>query len=433
MSLMLFSLVLVGILFLFLFAGVWIAFSLIAIGLIALAFFSDISTIGPILATSAWGESGKWTVTSLPLFIWMGEILFRTRLSEDMFHGLAPWLRWIPGRLMHVNVLGCGIFAAVSGSSTATCATIGKIALNEFDARGYPQSLAVGSLAASGTLGLMIPPSIIMIVYGGASDVSIAQLFVAGILPGLLLMALFSLYIAGYALVRPGEFPKEEHVSFSLGEALYTGRRMLPIIGLIVCIVGSIYSGVATPTEAAALGVAGSLGLSLAFGSLNWDSFRESLVGATMTSCMVAFIMTAAAFLSVAMGFAGIPRAMAATLTAMNLSPLMFLAGLTVLFLILGCFLDGVSIVLLTAAIILPSVRAFGFDLVWFGIYLVIVVEIAMITPPVGFNLFVIQALTKRDLFSIARASMPFFALLVVSIILITIFPQIVTYLPSRL
>lgn len=433
MSLTLFSLALVVALFLFLFAGVWVAFSLMVIALITLCFFSDLSTLGPILATSAWGESAKWTVTSLPLFIWMGEILFRTRLSEDMFQGLAPWLRSIPGRLMHVNVIGCGIFAAVSGSSTATCATIGKISLNEFETRGYPQNLAIGSLAASGTLGLMIPPSIIMIVYGGAADVSIAQLFVAGILPGILLMGLFSSYIAGYALVRPDLFPKEEATRFSLREALYAGRRMLPIIGLIGCVVGSIYAGIATPTEAAAVGVAGSLALSLAFGSLSWDSFRGSLVGATMTSCMVAFIMTAAAFLSVAMGFAGIPRAMAAALTDMNLPPYLFLLGLTVVFLILGCFLDGVSIVLLTAAVILPSVRAFGFDLVWFGIYLVIIVEIAMITPPVGFNLFVIQTLTRRDLFSIAQASLPFFVLLALSILLIVIFPQIVTYLPSRL
>jgi C4-dicarboxylate transporter, DctM subunit len=433
MSITIFSFVLVGFLFVLLFAGLWIAYSLMIVALVALIFFSEPSTLGPIMATAAWGESAKWTVTSLPLFIWMGEILFRTRLSEDMFHGLAPWLARIPGRLLHVNVLGCGIFAAVSGSSTATCATIGKISLAELDSRGYPRSLSVGSLAASGTLGLMIPPSIIMIVYGGAADVSIARLFVAGILPGLLLIALFSGYIIAYSLLYPSAIPDDKGPRVSLRQRLYAGRRMIPIILLIVFVVGSIYSGVATPTEAAALGVFGALALSLAFGSLNWRSFKESLVGATMTSCMVAFIMTAAAFLSVAMGFAGIPRAMAGALTAMQLQPYTFLIGLTVIFLILGCFLDGVSIVLLTAAVILPSVRAFDFDLVWFGIYLVIVVEIAMITPPVGFNLFVIQALTKQDLFTIARAALPFFFLLVISIVIIAIYPQIVTYLPSRI
>jgi len=432
MELSVFSLILVAVLFALLFTGLWVAFSLMATALIALYFFSDPSTMGLVMATTAWGESAKWTVTSLPLFIWMGEILFRTRLAEDMFAGLAPWLARIPGRLLHVNIIGCGIFAAVSGSSTATCATIGKISLPELDKRGYPNNLSIGTLAASGTLGLMIPPSIIMIVYGGAADVSIAKLFIAGVIPGLLLMALFSSYVIGYALLRPREIPAEEGARVSFVKALLAGRRMIPIMLLIAFVIGSIYAGIATPTEAAALGVFGAFVLSYSFGTLTWDSFMESLKGATATSCMIAFIMSGAAFLSIAMGFAGIPAAMAKVLTAMNLSPYGFLFGLTVIFIILGCFLDGVSIVLLTAAVILPSVKAFGFDLVWFGIYLVVVVEIAMITPPVGFNLFVIQDLTSKELFSIARSAAPFLFLLVIGIVLMTIFPELVTYLPSH-
>jgi tripartite ATP-independent transporter DctM subunit len=429
MELSVFSVVLVAFLFGLLFAGLWVGFALMATALVALYFFSDPSTLGLIMATTAWGESAKWTVTSLPLFIWMGEILFRTRLAEDMFAGLAPWLARIPGRLLHINVISCGIFAAVSGS----CATIGKISLPELDKRGYPNNLSIGTLAASGTLGLMIPPSIIMIVYGGAADVSIAKLFIAGVVPGLLLMALFSSYIIGYALLRPGEIPAGDGTRVSFLEALIAGRRMIPITLLIVFVIGTIYAGIATPTEAAALGVFGALVLSFSFGTLTRDSFMESLKGATATSCMIAFIMTGAAFLSIAMGFAGIPAAMAKFLTALNLSPYGFLFGLTIIFIILGCFLDGVSIVLLTAAVILPSVKAFGFDLVWFGIYLVIVVEIAMITPPVGFNLFVIQNLTNKELFSIARSAVPFLFLLLIGIVLMTIFPSLVTYLPSHL
>jgi len=424
---------LVIVLFLLLFGGLWVAFSLMAVAIVALTMFGDVSTIGLIMATTAWGESAKWTVTSLPLFIWMGEILFRTRLSDDMFHGLAPWLARVPGRLLHVNVIGCGIFAAVSGSSTATCATIGKIALPELMARGYPAGLAIGSLAGAGTLGLLIPPSIIMIVYGAAADVSIARLFIAGILPGLLIAGLFSGYIAIRSLITPALIPNERNIQVSFLERLKAARRMIPIGLLIAAVIGSIYTGVVTPTEAAALGVLGALLLSLIFGSLSWESFRASLVGATVTSCMIAFIMSGAAFLSVAMGFAGIPRAMAAALGSLGLSPYAFLLGLTVVFLILGCFLDGISIVLLTAAVILPTVKQFGFDPIWFGVYLVIIVEISMITPPVGFNLFVIQSLLKKDLFEVARAALPFFFLLIAGVCLLTAFPSIATYLPSRL
>jgi len=425
------SLVLLGVLAALLLCGVWIATTLLCVALVAMFAFTN-SPAGPLMATTVWGSSASWALTALPLFIWMGEILFRTRVSEDMFRGLAPWVEPLPGRLMHTNVVGCGIFAAISGSSAATAATIGRISIPELKQRGYDEKMAIGSLAGAGTLGLLIPPSIIMIVYGVAADVSIARLFVAGVLPGIMLMALFSGYIAIWALRNPERTPAREKIT-TLGEKLYAARFLIPTTLLIGAVIGSIYSGVATPTEAAVLGVLGSLALSVVSGSLTWSNFSASVMGAVKTSCMIAFILTGAAFLTVAMGFTGIPRAMAAWIAAQGFQPWQLIAVLTVLFMILGCFLDGISMVVLTASVILPSVKAAGIDLMWFGIFIVLVVEMAQITPPVGFNLFVLQGLTGKDMFYVARAALPFFFLMTVAVALIWIFPEIVYYLPSKM
>ncbi len=425
------SLILLGVLALLLICGIWISVTLLAIGLVAMFAFTN-SPPGPLLATTVWGSSASWALTALPLFIWMGEILFRTRVSEDMFRGLAPWVEPLPGRLMHTNVIGCGIFAAISGSSAATAATIGRITIPELKGRGYDEKMSIGSLAGAGTLGLLIPPSIIMIVYGVAADVSIARLFVAGVLPGVMLMAMFSGYIAIWALLNPGLTPRREKVT-TLGEKLFAARFLIPTVLLIGAVIGSIYSGIATPTEAAVLGVVGSLGLSLLSGSLTWSNFGASVMGALKTSCMIAFILTGAAFLTVAMGFTGIPRAMAAWIGEQGFQPWQLIAVLTVLFMILGCFLDGISMVVLTASVILPSVKAAGIDLLWFGIFIVLVVEMAQITPPVGFNLFVLQGLTGKEMFYVARASLPFFLLMTFAVATIWIFPEIVSYLPSKM
>ncbi len=412
-------------------SGIWVAFSLLAVGMAGIFFFSS-APLGNVMATTIWGSSNSWALAALPLFIWMGEILFRSKLSEDMFSGLSPWLTKLPGRLLHVNIFGCGIFAAVSGSSAATAATIGKMSIPELARRNYPEKMMVGTLAGSATLGLLIPPSIILIVYGVATEQSIARLFIAGILPGLLLVALFVGYVVVWSLFHRKEIPPgAERVPFT--EKLRRSRRLIPILLLIAGVIGSIYAGIASPTDAAAVGVLLSLLLSKLSGTLNRQTFLDGLMGATKTSCMIAFILAGAAFLTVAMGFTGIPRMLAVWIGTLNLSPYALLVALTVFFIVLGCFLDGISVVVLTTSVIMPMVEQAGIDPLWFGIFIVVVVEMAQITPPVGFNLFVIQGLTGMNIMRVAAAALPFFALLVVALILITIFPQIVTVLPNMM
>jgi C4-dicarboxylate transporter, DctM subunit len=423
--------ILLAVLLTLLAAGVWVALALAIMALTALVFFSN-APAGLVLATTLWGHSHSWPLAALPLFILMGEILLRSRLSQDMFSGLAPWLGRAPGRLLHVNVLGCAIFAAVSGSSAATAATIGRMSVPELMRRGYPERLVIGTLAGSATLGLLIPPSIILIVYGVATEQSIARLFVAGILPGLMLVGLFSGYVALRALMNPGLIPPAPD-RLALRDRLRASWRLIPILLLICGVIGSIYTGVASPTDAAAVGVVLATVLAAATGDFGRRAFVEALIAATRTSCMIAFILLGAAFLAIAMGFTGIPRNLAAWIDGFDLSPFALLAVLTLFFIVLGCFLDGISVVVLTTSIILPMVQAVGIDPLWFGIYLVIVVEMSQITPPVGFNLFVIQGLTGLDIFRIARAALPFFFLLLLGVVLITVFPGIVTALPGAM
>lgn len=418
-------------LFAFLGTGVWIALSLLGVGWVGLAFFSSVP-IEKSLATSMWQTTASWTLAALPLFIWMGEILFRARLSEILFRGIAPWVNWLPGRLMHVNVLGCGIFAAICGSSAATVATIGRMSLPELQRNGYDRTLSVGSLAGSGTLGLLIPPSIIMIVYGVAADVSIVRLFLAGVLPGAMLIILFMGYLAFMAIVRPAVSPRDA-ARMSLREKLVRSGGLLPVVALILAVIGSIYLGIATATEAAAGGVIGALVLAAWTRSLNRKMFFESLLSATTLSCMIFFILAGAAFLTTSLAYTGLPRALAGWIGAMDLNPYALIAALCVLYIVLGCFIEGISMIVLTATVVLPLVSAVGFDLVWFGIFIIIVVEMAQITPPLGFNLFVIQGLTGLNIFTVARAALPFFMLLLTGALLLTLFPEIATWLPSTM
>jgi C4-dicarboxylate transporter DctM subunit len=425
------ALALIVALFAILGSGLWIGLSLLGVALIAMEFFTQ-RPVGDAMMLTIWGSTSSWTLTALPLFLWMGEILFRTRLSEDMFKGLAPWLNRIPGRLLHTNVIGCTIFAAVSGSSAATCATIGKITLPELKKRGYPDDIAVGTLAGAGTLGLLIPPSIIIIVYGVAANVSIAKLFVAGIIPGLLLGLLFMGYIAVWALLNKDKVPPPEP-STSFAQKVHASRHLIPVITLIGLVLGSIYTGVATATEAAALGVAGSLLLSAIEGSLNWKNFRDGLVSGCRVYCMIGLILAGAAFLTLSMGFIGLPRQVAELIGGLGLSPFGLILLLTFFFILLGCFLDGISMVVLTMAVLLPTVEKAGFDLVWFGIFIVLVVEMAQITPPVGFNLFVLQGLTKRDIGWLAKKAFPLFLLMSFAVLATYFFPDVVLWLPRQM
>jgi tripartite ATP-independent transporter DctM subunit len=412
-------------------SGLWIGLALLGVGWIGMELFSA-RPAGDAMAVTIWGSASSWTLTALPMFLWMGEILFRTKLSEDMFKGLAPWLERLPGRLLHTNVIGCTIFAAVSGSSAATCATIGKITLPELKKRGYPEAITIGTLAGAGTLGLLIPPSIIMIVYGVAAEVSIAKLFIGGVLPGLLLGLLFMGWIVVWALLHRGAIPPNtDHTT--LIQKIFAARHLIPVILLIGLVLGSIYAGIATATEAAALGVVGSLILAATQGSLNWKTFHDSLLGATRLYCMIALILAGSAFLTLSMGYLGLPRHLAEWIGGLGLTPFWLLFGLMIFYIVLGCFLDGISMVVLTIAVIQPTITAAGIDLIWFGIFLVVVVEMAQITPPVGFNLFVLQGMTGKQITWIAWQTLPAFLLMMFAVWLLYVVPGLVTWLPGKM
>ena len=409
--------------------GVWIAMTLAICGWIGQEFFTTTQP-GKNLFSAFWESNASWELAALPLFVWMGEILFRTKLSEEMFEGLRPWLNRIPGRLMHTTILGCGIFGSVSGSSAATCATISKVALPELLKRGYDEKIALGSLATAGTLGILIPPSITMVVYAVAADASIIRIFLAGFAPGFLLMGLFSGYIIWWSLRNPDKVPPPDAPTTWMQKINQSGS-LIPCGALIVFICWVLIAGYATATECAAYGVVGSLALAAWSRSLTWSNFWEGLMGTTRTSCMIMFILAGAAFLTKTMAFTGIPRELAEWVNTMQLSPISLIGVLTLVYLILGTALDGISMIVLTSAVVLPMIQKAGFDLIWFGIFIVLLVEIAEVTPPVGFNLFVLQNMTGKDSSTIARAALPFFGCLVVCIVLITLFPQIVTFLPN--
>jgi tripartite ATP-independent transporter DctM subunit len=409
--------------------GVWIAMALLATGYVGMQFIGGGIPSGPVLATTIWGNSNSWTLAALPLFIWMGEILFRTKLSEEMFRGLAPWLNHIPGRLMHVNVLACGIFGSVSGSSAATCATVAKIALPELKKRGYDEMVSLGSLAGAGTLGILIPPSITMVVYAVAANVSIIQIFLAGFLPGFLVMALYSGYIAAWSIAHPEKTPPAEP-SMSLRKKLHESKQLIPLTLLILLVFFSLMFGWATATECAAWGVLGSLAIAWWHNALTWESFSASVMGTVRVNCMIMLILAGASYMSTSMAYTGIPAALASWVDSFHLSPYALISALTVMYIVLGTALDGISMIVLTTSIVVPMIKQAGFDLVWFGIFVVLVVEMAEVSPPVGFNLFVLQTMSGKDSNTVARASLPFFFLLVVAVAIITVFPDIVMVLP---
>ena len=421
----------ISVLLFFLGSGIWVALSMIGVSAIGMMLFTS-RPVGDAMATTIWGTSSSWTLTALPLFVWMGEILFRTKLSENLFKGLSPWMQRLPGGLIHVNVVGCALFAAISGSSAATVATVGKMSIPELRKRKYPEKILLGSLAGSGTLGLLIPPSIILIIYGVAVQESIAKLFIAGIIPGIMIALIFMSYVIIWSLINKKSMPKIIE-KYSFLEKIKRSKQLLPVIILISAVIGSIYTGIATATEAASLGVVGALVLSYFQKSLTLKTFKSSLLGATKTSCMIAFILAGSTFLSLAMGFTGLPRNLALWIQNMELSPYVLIFVLMIFYIILGMFLDGISAVVLTMAIIEPMIRQAGFDMIWFGIFLVIVVEMAQITPPVGFNLFVLQGMAKKDMGYIARSAFPLFLLMVLAVILVVVFPEIALWMPEQM
>ncbi len=421
----------ISVLLFFLGSGIWVAISMIGVSTIGMMLFTS-RPVGDAMATTIWGTSSSWTLTALPLFVWMGEILFRTKLSENLFAGLSPWMQKLPGGLIHVNVVGCALFAAISGSSAATVATVGKMSIPELRKRKYPEKILLGSLAGSGTLGLLIPPSIILIIYGVTVQESIAKLFIAGIIPGIMIALIFMSYVMIWSLINKKSMPKYVE-NFSFLEKIKKSKQLLPVIILISAVIGSIYTGVATATEAASLGVVGALILSYFQKSLTIETFKQSLLGATKTSCMIAFILAGSTFLSLAMGFTGLPRNLAIWIQNMELSPYVLIFVLMIFYIILGMFLDGISAVVLTMAIIEPMIRQAGFDMIWFGIFLVIVVEMAQITPPVGFNLFVLQGMANKDMGFIARSAFPLFLLMILAVILVVIFPEIALWMPQQM
>ena len=421
----------ITVLLFFLGTGIWVALSMVGVSAIGMMLFTS-RPVGDAMATTIWGTASSWTLTALPLFVWMGEILFRTKLSENLFKGLSPWMQKLPGGLIHVNVVGCALFAAISGSSAATVATVGKMSIPELRKRKYPEKILLGSLAGSGTLGLLIPPSIILIIYGVAVQESIAKLFIAGIIPGIMIALIFMSYVIIWSLMNKKDMPKIDE-DYSFLEKIKRSKQLLPVIILILSVIGSIYSGVATATEAASLGVVGALILSYLQKSLTLETFKSSLLGATKTSCMIAFILAGSTFLSLAMGFTGLPRNLAIWIDSMKLSPYLLIFVLMIFYIILGMFLDGISAVVLTMAIIEPMIRQAGFDMIWFGIFLVIVVEMAQITPPVGFNLFVLQGMANRDMGYIAKSAFPLFLLMVLAVMLVVIFPEIALWMPEQM
>ncbi|MCE7030024.1 TRAP transporter large permease [Jiella avicenniae] len=425
----------VGILiFIYLGLGIWVfaGLLLVAISSLMLVLGMNIDRIGTIAANIAYRYASTWELAAIPMFIWMGEIIFRTDISNRLFRGLAPVVEHLPGRLLHTNVLGCTLFAAVSGSSAATAATVGKITTTELEQRGYDRSLALGSLAGAGSLGLLIPPSIVMIVYGILAEVSISRLFAAGILPGLLIAFLYSGYIMIRCLANPG-FAPPSGVRTTLRGYLHIGLDLAPILILMAIVLGAIYSGIATPSEAAAVGVATALVLTILMRQLSFGLFLETLMGAVRTSCMVSIILIAAAVLSTAMGYLHLPSNVAEAIAALNLSPFALLFVLSIFYIVLGLFLDGVSIVVMSLPITLPLAVQAGFDPIWFGVYLVIMVEMGQITPPVGFNLFVLQGMTGVPIGKIAWYSLPFFFLMALGTAILAVFPEIALWLPRIL
>ena len=423
--------IMLGLLAAFLVFGTWIGFALMAVAAIAIDVFAG-RPAGISMATTAWSSTSSWMLSSLPMFIWMGDILYRTRLSEDLFRGLAPLMGRLPGGLLHTNVMGCTIFGSVSGSSAATLTTVAQMTLPELKKRNYPDRMVISTLAGPATLGLMIPPSIIMVVYGVMTNESVSAISIAGIIPGFVLAGLFTLYVVAMAKYAKDYSPDEEPVT-TWRQKFDASKLLLPVNVLGFVVLGAMFAGFATATEAAALGVAGALALAWWQGTLTWTNFVDSAMSAVRTTAMIGFILFASSTLSLAMGYTDIPNLLAAKVQALQLSPFWLLMALLVLYTILGHFLDGISSIVLTLAVVEPMVRMAGIDMIWFGVFIVLVVEMAQISPPVGFNLFILQAMTGYNIFRIAWWCVPMHLIMLGMVFIMIWFPELATWLPKQM
>ncbi|WP_316863268.1 TRAP transporter large permease subunit [uncultured Cohaesibacter sp.] len=415
-------------------SGIWVGLSLMGTGVTVISLFRDIP-IDKLLPQYVFNILTTSELVALPLFVIMGEFLFRTKLSRSLFNGLAPWMGLLPGRLLHVNIVGCSIFAAISGSSAATTQVVGRISLTELLRRGYSRDIAIGSLAGAGTLGFLIPPSTVMIIYGVLAEESVLRLFTAGFLPGILMAMLFMATIMIRTTINKDAIPESEkqlrHVSMS--ERFMALKELAPALFLILVVLGSMYGGLATPSEAAAVGVFGAVLVAALQGGLSVKAVRDVALSSMQTCSMIGLIIVGATILGNVTSFLGIPSFMASFVSELQLSPYMLIFVLTCVYLLLGCFLEGFSMIVTTLPVVLPLVTAAGFDKIWFGVFLVIVVELAQITPPVGFNLFIIQGVTGDGIGYITRVTLPFVALMLAYIAFLAAFPEFVTWLPTVL
>lgn len=425
------SIMILGLLFFTLGSSLWVGISLTLVGVLGIEFLTSVSPF-MILGNILFNQTASSTMMALPLFIFMGEVLFRSKISENLFKGLAPWVDSLPGGLIHVNIVACALFAAVSGSSAATTATVGKITLPELSKRKYDKGLSLGTLAGSGTLGFLIPPSMMMLVYGVTAEVSVGKLFIAGLLPALVIALGLMAYVIVKCLIDPKKAPRNLE-GFTWKDRIKAIPLILPVVVIIGIVLGGIYAGWTTPTEAASIGAIASVLFAFASKSMNLQIFKDTIMASIKTTAMIMLIVTGAAFLSVAMGYLGIPAALTNLIVSKNVGPYQLIFITSILYLVLGMFIEGFSMIVMTLPLILPLIITSGFDPIWFGVYLVIMIEIAQITPPVGFNLFIINGITGESMSNIARYALPSFIILGLVVVLITIFPQIVLVLPNMM
>lgn len=420
-------LVLVG-LVLIIMSGIWIA---IGVGLLGVAVTYIFQTGEAITSYIPWVTANSFILTAIPLFIFMGEILLHSGASEMIYRGASKWFAWAPGGLLHSNIGSCAMFAAISGSSAATAATIGTVAIPSLRKRNYDDRMTLGSLAAGGTLGILIPPSITMIVYGAIGEVSVGQLFAGGIIPGIMFSVMFMIYIGIRAARNPTIAPKE--TAFSISGLVQSFVDLWPIIILMGIILGGIFGGVFTPTEAAAIGAFTALLIALVLRQLTWQNLREALVSSVTTSCMMLFIIMGATMLGSVLALMGTAKALAAFLVSLVVPTKVIVLLIGAIYLVLGCVMEGLAIIVVTTPVILPAMIAIGVDPVWFGVLLVVLVELGLLTPPVGVNLFIIQGISGSTLGEVFRGTIPFFLIQIVGFLILVFIPEIVLWLPSVL